>query len=88
MRVGYRRRDGHLLFSCQKTGCDGNVDVYVPNEEGEYSKLRSACGECDAEHTLDVMINEDDDEFTDPSESGLRSGKGTGLLRRLFRDGK
>lgn len=33
-----------------------------------------------------AQLGDGEDEYTDPTESGLRSGKGNGLLRRLFRD--
>lgn len=32
----------------------------------------------------DERSSGDHGEYTDPSESGLRSGKGNGLLRRFF----
>lgn len=100
----YRGREAYLLFACQRDRCDGDVEVRVPQEPGDYTNTAGHCSECGTDHRLNVVehaieekmeerareaatdrTHNGDGEYTDPSESGLRSGKGTGLLCRLFR---
>lgn len=87
MRIEYHGRDAYMYFDCKRSECGGEVRFWATNAAGEYSDLTADCEECGADHELNAAISDDDGgEFTDPSESGLRSGKGTGLLRRLFRE--